>query len=219
MQGDSSRSIESIIQQGYAVKISDYIRQGWELFKQNALGFVLFTLIYAIIASLGRANERLASLGAIVNLVVSGPLTAGYYIVALKLLRERTTTFSDFFRGFNNFLPFFLAYIVTSILIGIGMILLIIPGIYLAIAYMFAVPFIVARKLDFWEAMESSRKLISKNWFSFFAFGLALLAINIVGALFLGVGLLVTIPLSFCAIAAAYVDIVGLPMTSSDLLD
>jgi uncharacterized membrane protein len=67
--------------------------------------------------------------------------------------------------------------------------------------------------------MESSRKLISKNWFSFFAFALALFAINILGALLLGVGLLVTIPLSFCAIASAYADIVGLPMTDSDLLE
>jgi len=41
--------------------------------------------------------------------------------------------------------------------------------------------------------------------------------INIVGALLLGVGVLVTIPLSVCAIAAAYEDIVGLPSATSDL--
>jgi uncharacterized membrane protein len=58
--------------------------------------------------------------------------------------------------------------------------------------------------------MEASRKLITKNWFSFFGFGLVLFLINLGGALLLGVGLLVTIPISACAVAAAYADIVGL---------
>ncbi|MGC8713456.1 MAG: hypothetical protein ACP5RH_13795 [Leptodesmis sp.] len=80
---------------------------------------------------------------------------------------------------------------------------------------MFALPFAVAQRMDFWTAMEASRKLITKNWFSFFGFALVLFLMNVAGALLLGVGLLVSIPLSFCAIAAAYADIVGL---GSDLL-
>jgi len=81
------------------------------------------------------------------------------------------------------------------------------PGIYLGVAYSFTTALIVDRKFDFWEAMETSRKVISKRWFSFFGFVLVLVLINIVGALLLGVGLL-------CAIAAAYQDILGLSATS-----
>jgi len=88
------------------------------------------------------------------------------------------------------------------------------PGIYLGVAYSFTTALIVDRKFDFWEAMETSRKVISKRWFSFFGFVLVLVLINIVGALLLGVGLLFTIPLTMCAIAAAYQDILGLSATS-----
>jgi uncharacterized membrane protein len=154
-------------------------------------------------------------LGTIISLIVTGPLYAGWYIVAFKQIRNRLPEFADFFQGFKNFLPFFLLNLISGILIGLGFVLLILPGIYLAVAYMFALPFAVAQRMDFWTAMEASRKLITKNWFSFFGFALVLFLMNVAGALLLGVGLLVSIPLSFCAIAAAYADIVGL---GSDLL-
>lgn len=93
--------------------------------------------------------------------------------------------------------------------------LLIIPGFYLLIAYTFAIAFVAARNFDFWEALESSRKVITKNWFSFFAFGIVLFLINVVGFLIFGIGLLVTVPVSQCAIAAAFQDIVGLPVSDS----
>lgn len=62
--------------------------------------------------------------------------------------------------------------------------------------------------------METSRKLITKKWFSFFGLLLLLFLLNLGGAILLGVGLLVTIPLSVCIIAAAYEDIVGLNSVS-----
>lgn len=62
--------------------------------------------------------------------------------------------------------------------------------------------------------METSRQLITKKWFSFFGLLLLIFLLNVGGAILLGVGLLVTIPLSVCIIAAAYEDIVGLNSVS-----
>ncbi|MGB3138986.1 MAG: hypothetical protein WBB18_19410, partial [Nodosilinea sp.] len=58
--------------------------------------------------------------------------------------------------------------------------------------------------------METSRRLITKKWFSFFGLLLLLFGLNILGAIPLGLGLLITIPLSVCIVTAAYEDIVGL---------
>jgi uncharacterized membrane protein len=93
------------------------------------------------------------------------------------------------------------------IIVGI---LLLLPAIYLGIAYTFAIPLIIDRRMDFWPAMETSRKLITKKWFGFFGFSIVLGLINMGGALICGLGLLLTVPLSVCAIAAAYENIVGL---------
>jgi len=63
--------------------------------------------------------------------------------------------------------------------------------------------------LDFWPAMQASHELVKKDYFGFTLFLVTLILINIGGLLVCFVGLLITIPLSFAAITAAYRDLVG----------
>jgi len=79
----------------------------------------------------------------------------------------------------------------------IGFLLLVLPGIYLSIAYVFALPLIADKGLDVWEAMELSRKAVTKNWFKVFGLMLLLGLIFGLGALTLGIGLIWAIPLMF----------------------
>ncbi len=100
------------------------------------------------------------------------------------------------------------------ILVLLGLVLLLV-GLYFTISYTFAIPLVVEHKFDFWSAMETSRRLISRNWFSFFLFSLTILLINVLGLCLCCVGLLVTAPLSTCMIVAAYRDIIGLNPSNS----
>ena len=149
-------------------------------------------------------------MGAVASVAVTTPLFMGNFIVSAKLLQGKTPEFRDFFAGFQYFLPLLLLSLVAGLFIGIGTLLLIIPGVYLAVAYMFASYLVVDRRLDFWPAMELSRHTVNPRWFGYFAFMLLLVLLNLAGALLLGVGLLVTIPLSFCAVTVAYADLFGL---------
>jgi uncharacterized membrane protein len=215
MYSDGARSIPDVIQTGYSVDIGKYLGEGWEIFKKNIGGFIGFTAIIFLVSALAAIlPEKARPLGNIASAVLAGPLNAGMFIVAFKLIKQRSTTFSDFFLGFNNFLQFFIANLLMGILVILASFVFVLPGIYLGVAYSFTTALIVDRKFDFWEAMETSRKVITKRWFSFFGFVLVLALINIVGFLLLGVGVLVTAPLTMCAIAAAYQDILGLSATS-----
>lgn len=208
----------------YEVKIGDYFSRGWEIFKAKAPLFVAFTLLLVLIqivisilpAPIGTRSADGPS-GGILSLafnIVTPALTAGYYFVAFQIARNRNAVFNDFFQGFNKFLPLFLVSLVSGVLIAIGFLLLVLPGVYLAVAYLFAQPLVIDKSADFWQAMETSRKLVTKKWFSFFGLLLMIFLLNVGGAILLGVGLLVTIPLSVCIIAAAYEDIVGLNSVS-----
>jgi uncharacterized membrane protein YedE/YeeE len=106
--------------------------------------------------------------------------------------------------------PVFLTALVSGLLIGLGSVLLVLPGIYLAVSYLFAQLFVVDKNLGFWSAMETSRRLITKKWFSFFGLGLLMFLLILAGLLCFGVGVLATIPLGSCVLTAAYEDIVGL---------
>ena len=190
-----------------SLPLGDYVKTGWGLFKQYPGGFVGFCLLYLLIQA---ALHSIPYVGAVASFAVSTPLLMGNFIVSAKLLHGKTPEFRDFFAGFQYFLPLLLLSLVAGVFIGIGTLLLIIPGLYLIVAYMFASYLVVDRGLDFWPAMELSRRTVNPRWFGYFAFALLLVLLNLAGAVALGVGLLVTIPLSFCAVTAAYADIFGL---------
>ena len=187
--------------------LRNYFTAGWDLFKQYHTGFVGFCLLNLVIQV---ALNAIPYLGTAASVAVSTPLLMGNFIVSAKLLQGQTPEFRDFFSGFQFFLPLLLLSLVAGLFIGIGTVLLIIPGVYLAVAYLFATYLVVDRRLDFWPAMELSRLTVKPQWFGYFAFLLLLALLNLAGALLLGLGLLVTIPVSFCAVTVAYADLFGL---------
>jgi uncharacterized membrane protein len=190
-----------------SLPLGDYFKTGWGLFKQYPTGFVGFCLLYLLIQAV---LHSIPHVGAVAAFAVSTPLLMGNFIVSAKLLHGQAPEFRDFFAGFQYFLPLLLLSLVAGLFIGIGTLLLVIPGIYLLVAYMFASYLVVDRRLDFWPAMELSRRTVHPRWFGYFAFALLVILLNLAGAVALGVGLLVTVPLSFCAVTVAYAEIFGL---------
>ncbi|MCI4670557.1 MAG: hypothetical protein MRZ79_20650 [Bacteroidia bacterium] len=54
-------------------------------------------------------------------------------------------------------------------------------SLYFRVSWSFSVPMIVLKKMRFWEAMESSRKIITKKWFHFLGLYVVLMFIAIAG--------------------------------------
>jgi hypothetical protein len=209
--------------------LGNYIKIAWNLFKQYPFGFIGFTLVNFVIYAILRA---IPFVGGIASFAVWSPLIMGNFIVSAKLLQRQAPIFRDFFAGVYFFVPLLLLSLISWIFISIGLILLLIPGVYLLVAYLFASPLLIDRRLNFWPAMELSRTTLNPLWFRFFAFGLLLLVINLAGAiplclslliifgwvfplffflscLFLVISLSITIPFSMCALTAAYADVFG----------
>ncbi|HEY5080258.1 MAG TPA: hypothetical protein VII43_10435, partial [Opitutaceae bacterium] len=105
----------------------------------------------------------------------------------------------------------FVAIVIASILIHVfltvGFICLVLPGVYLLVAYTFTYILAIDKGLGFWEAMEASRRTITKKWWS--VLGLLLLGIPfmLLGCLALGVGIFVALPLVVGAMVYAYEDL------------
>jgi hypothetical protein len=203
---DYDAKCEKLIAEGYEFKFGEYINKGFDLFKKNAGGFIGYLLIVIVISCV---LAFIPILGSLASLVISPALYAGFFIVGKKILHDEPYEFGDFFKGFNYLLHLFLGNLIMGIFVAIGIILLIIPGIYLGVAYAWIAMFIVFAGKEFWPAMELSRKVITKKWFSFFGFFIVLGLINIAGLIALGIGILVTAPATILAVFAAFHDIVG----------
>jgi hypothetical protein len=97
----------------------------------------------------------------------------------------------------NNFAPVALIYLVF--LAGI---------LYLYTSYSLTLPLIVDAKMDFWEAMETSRKVVAEKFFNFLGMYIVLGLLLMVGTIFTcGLGLLVLLPYLNTVIFATYDDI------------
>jgi hypothetical protein len=201
------QKVEYLSSTGYNLQISKYINDAFEIFKKNAWGFIGFTLLTLAISLL---SDRMPYyLGYIIPLFTI-PLSMGYVIVARKILRNESYSFSDFFKGYEKFIDLTIVEIIAGILSIVALVFLILPGIYLAISYAFVSLFIwFLNDGNIWESLERSRKLITKEWFSFFGFFLVIILLNIGGVICLGVGLLVTIPVSSIALYLCFEDLIG----------
>ena len=89
----------------------------------------------------------------------------------------------------------------------IGLLIMVIPMTYLGISWAYSMILIVDRKMNFWPAMELSRKTITKHWFRIFLFFIEILCLACLGFFFCGLGAFFTIPLAMTMGAASYVHI------------
>lgn len=176
--------------------------ESWSIFKSGWNIYIISTLAYV-------AVNLLAQIVPFGGLIIAGPMLVGLYLVIGDHYTGKEFNLRRLFGGFAYFTPACLAYITTTIFTTIGLFMLIIPGIIIASWYMFTYLFIIDRDMEFWPAMEASRRVAFEDMLGFALFFLSIGIINIIGVVFLFVGILVTIPISIIATFVAYKQLVG----------
>ncbi len=224
-------SPETILDRDYTLDIGDCISRSWTLVKDNfwpvvGVSFLVYLCVGGINQLLGLVTrpamkemmeEHRFSPGAILIVVgisilgtpVYTIFTGGLFRYYLKLIRHQEASIGDAFSGFNNFGQLALLGLVSGLLTWLGYIFCVVPGIYLNVAWMFCIPLVVDRQLPFWDAMELSRKVVTKHWFLVFAFFLVVGLLAVCGVIACCVGVFVTAPISLVAMMYAYEDIFG----------
>jgi uncharacterized membrane protein len=192
---------------GKSIDIAACLSRGWNLVLENPgplIGGTLLVFCGFFVL------QFVPTLGWMATLVLTGPVMAGLYYTFLRRIRGETVGAADVFNGLqDNFLQLSLAGFISSLLVAIGFALCILPGIFLVICYMFVLPLAIDKKLEFWAAMEVSRRVVQAQWFTFFGLGIVCVLVVIAGALACLVGLIVALPVFIATIAYAYEDVFG----------
>ena len=202
-QQSKTEQMNVILSKSGEINISKWITNGWDLVFGDFGEFLLISFIYVVILTIAFSTW-------VVGLILFGPLTAGFFYIIFNRIRGKEIYIGDIAKGFSVFVPTFLAGILINIFVSVGYFLLIIPGIVISALYMFALPLIIEKNMDFWEAMEASGKLVTRNIFELSIFMLVLLIFGFIGLILLLVGFFVALPIIFAAIAYAYCDLIGL---------
>ncbi|HTS19693.1 MAG TPA: GYF domain-containing protein [Verrucomicrobiae bacterium] len=211
---DAEALAAEILARDYRIDIGRCIGRGWELVKAN---FWLLVgscfLVFVIMAAVG----AIPILGVIAGLIVDGVLLGGLYLLFLKRIRGESAAVGDAFAGFSlAFVQLMLAQLVVGLLSSVGFLLCILPGVYLAVAWSFAVPLVIDKKLDFWPAMELSRKVISHHWWTMFGLLIVAGLVFALGVLGCVVGVFITGSIATAALMYAYEDVFGAQTTAQN---
>jgi serine/threonine protein kinase/tetratricopeptide (TPR) repeat protein len=210
-------SAGEILARDYTLNIRSCLRRGWALVRNDFWPLVGISAFVLVVLSAASSSEVVVSSGkshtgttSILGILLSGPLMGGLYLYFLKKIRREAAGVETAFTGFRQPFPHLvIAGFLTSLLTALGFLCLILPGVYLFVAWIFTFPLIVDQRLDFWPAMQLSRKIISKHWWKFLGFLIVLALINLAGLATCCVGLFITFPITFAALAYAYEDITG----------
>lgn len=155
-------------------------------------------------------------IGNLVSSLVLMPMGVGLCFLATAIALGKIPNPKSLFAWYDNTLKIFLTAILMNLLIGLGIILLVLPGIYLAVSYQIALPLMVDKKLGPWEALEASRKIIGHHWFLVLGFDLIALAVLVLSVVLMGIPLIWTLPTILIAYGVLYRTMVGIEPVTLD---
>lgn len=194
--------------------IRESISFGWETFKKDPWFFVgataaltIFSMIVNMLTSGGHGGGSF--LGFLISLLASTVVTIAYARLALSSADGAHVGWDGLWapQYFFNMLG---ATILQSVIVLIGLVLLIVPGIIASLILSMTQLSVVDKTLNPIEALKESYRLTKGHLWQLFLFMLVLVLMNLVGLLALVVGLLVTLPVSLIAVAHVYKKLTAL---------
>lgn len=183
--------------------IGEAVRFGWKSAVDNieillavaAIRFLLdaFGVLFDFLWKHNGGEDTLKFLGLFGRFFLYWPMdiwiSTGTLLIAIKLATSKDVLLMDLFPSLKRTLKFLAGSILVGVLVLVGFLLLIVPGIIWAIKYQF-VPYLMADKLlPMGKAFDLSEKMTKGQKWDLFRFGLNCVGILLLGLLVFCVGI------------------------------
>lgn len=143
-------------------------------------------------------------LSQITSTFLSITFLSGLINIGIRWVAGQSFSWNLVFSGFSRIGSIVIAGFLMSLLITSGLLLFVLPGIYLAVGYSLTLPVIMDKRVGPWEAMEMSRQAIHKKWWQVFGAYLIMYLIYVLSLIPFGIGMIWTVPMFFTLTAVIY---------------
>ena len=171
---------------------------------------VLASFIYFVLVSGvgGIFDWVLFKYSSYIWMILCFPFIWGFSVFFLNLIRQEDTRLERLFDGYKDIVRIFLAYFISVIVISLGLVLLIVPGIILSLAYS-QVSFILKDnpEMSAVDALKKSREMMKGHKGEYFVLGLSFIGWILLAILTLGVGFIALEPYMYATMAHFYEDL------------
>jgi uncharacterized membrane protein len=189
--------------------IKETLVYGYRTAKEN-LEIVLFTTLFVLAlgvmgnwGDMGGRHEGYGLLGFIFT-ILSFIIRIGYTKIFLKIYDGDKPEFTEIFKSYALFWKYLGLTILLVLSVGLGLVLLIIPGIYIALRLSFSSLILVDTNIGIIDSMKESWRITKDHISKLFLFWITIALINIAGVILFGIGLVASVPISLFASIYVY---------------
>jgi uncharacterized membrane protein len=137
-------------------------------------------------------------------LIFVAGIELGFLKVCLTLYDGRQPTFSDSFAYLSQGPKFLVGQLLYVLMSALGLLLLVVPGVYFSVRYVFFGFCMIVDETSLVRSFRQSAIVSAGAGWQLLGILVALLIVNVIGASFLGLGLLASVPLSVLTMTAIY---------------
>ncbi|WP_051275287.1 hypothetical protein [Aestuariibacter salexigens] len=205
-------------QQTSPVDVKNVVKLAWTMLKQNQIPLVLATIVTLVIlvtlvmtiltffnvTDPQAIPPNVQMIADILVTIVLAPLAAGMAMMGVKAARQQACSVRSLFDYLPRAAWLALTSLFISVIVQVGLLLFILPGIYLMIACSFALMLVADRRMSPVAAVVLSIKTVNKQWSAFVLLYLVFGAAFIASALTFGIGFIWSIPFYYNALGVLY---------------
>lgn len=188
--------------------ITETISQAWDVMKSQLWVLVGLIIGYVIISfTIGLFSSFTSLMGIavyLVNILVGCLFYLGYTRNVFQALDGEEPQFSAYGQESRKVFRFFLANILYSVIVFIGTLFLILPGIYLAIRLQFYLAYIVDEDCGIIDSLKRSWEITGDAIMPLLLLFLTMLGLLILGCILLGIGIFIAAPVCWIMYIIVY---------------
>lgn len=167
-----------------SISISYCVSAAVTSFKSNPGTHIAATLLVIMVSSVGFG-------------LLTGPMLVGYMGMLKAEDEGLTVSFTDVFKGFDDFVPSLLAVLLTTIIVSVGFTLCVLPGLLLMAMVPTAAYVVASGEKDGIVAIKRAWELVKNNLVAAFLCMVVLGIIGNLGILLCFIGVVFTLPIAF----------------------
>lgn len=188
------------------INIENALSKGWQLTKTHFsffLGYLVILLFLSLIFSglHGGLKSAIVHLAGWLILLLA---KLGLYRSALLITDGIKPNFEQLYSNWRHLFSWVISSFFFGLMVFIGLVLLIVPGCFLLAKYGLFPFFLLDKRLGPIEALQAAGKASEGKLWTLFLLFMTCIVINLLGAILLGIGLFVTIPVTLLALATVY---------------
>ena len=184
--------------------ISEVLSTSWKYTKSQIwvlaglfIGYFILSSLIGVLLMPAQGSIVGNIIANLLSIVISCAFMLGYIKNMFQTLDGEEPQFSAYGSQSRKIVTYFVASLIYIIAVSIGIILLIIPGIYLAVRLQFFMQFIVEENCGITESLKKSWQLTEGQVMPLLLLLLTMIGIALVGCILFFIGIFVAMPLIY----------------------